>query len=89
MATIDITRPHTLGKEEAKKRADQVLERLKKDGIQGTWNGDVFNITKPATGTFTVSDTDVHVAVDLPFMLRPLKGTIEERINGELARSLV
>jgi len=88
MATIDITRAHTLGKEEARKRANQVLDKLKSDGIQGTWNGDVFNITKPATGTFTVTDTNVRVAVDLPLLLRPLKGKIEERINGELARSL-
>ncbi len=88
MATIDISRAHSLGKEEAKTRANQILERLKGDGIQGAWNGDVFNINKPATGTFTVSDTTVHVQVDLPFLLRPLKGKIEERINGELTRAL-
>ena len=89
MATIDITRAHTLGREEARKRADNVLVNLKSEGIQGNWNGDVFNITKPATGTFKVTDTSVRVEVDLPFLLRPLKGKIEERINSELARSLV
>jgi hypothetical protein len=30
----------------------------------------------------------VHVVVDLPFMLRPLKGKIEDRINGELNKAL-
>lgn len=88
MADINITRSHTLGKAEAKTRANQVLDRMKSQGIEGTWNGDVFNITKPAKGTFTVSDTQVVVAIDLPFLMKALKGTIEGRINQELERSL-
>lgn len=88
MADINISRPHTLGKDEAKTRATQVLDRMKSQGIEGAWNGYVFNITKPAKGTFTITDTAVQVAIDLPFLMRALKGTIEDRINQELTRSL-
>ena len=89
MATIEISRTHALGKDEAKNRTNTVLEKMKSSqGIQGTWSGDTFNITKPATGTFMVTDTLVQIAIDLPFMLRPLKGTIEQRINQELDKAL-
>jgi putative polyhydroxyalkanoate system protein len=90
MATIDVTRNHTLGKDEAKKRANQVLDRLKDGyGIKGTWAGDKFDITAPAKGTFTVSESSVRVEIDLPLMMRPLKGKIEEKVHQELDRSLV
>jgi putative polyhydroxyalkanoate system protein len=89
MATIDISRNHTLGKDEAKNRANAILERMKGSaGIKGTWNGDVFNIEAPAKGTFRVTDNTVRIELDLPLMMRPLKGTIESRINQELDRSL-
>jgi putative polyhydroxyalkanoate system protein len=89
MAAIDITRNHTLGKAAVKEKVNQVIERIKGEtGLQGAWNGDVFKITKPADGSFTITDTTVHVVVDLPFMLRPLKGKVEERINNELNRAL-
>ncbi|MBI5513820.1 MAG: polyhydroxyalkanoic acid system family protein [Deltaproteobacteria bacterium] len=88
MADINISRSHTLGKDEAKNRANQVLDRLKSQGIEGSWSGYTFNITKPAKGTFTITDTNVAVAIDLPFLMRPLKGTIEDRVKKELDRSL-
>jgi putative polyhydroxyalkanoate system protein len=89
MATIDINRSHALGKEEAKKRANDVLEKMKGSaGIKGAWNGDKFDITAPAKGTFLVTESNVRVEIDLPLMMRPLKGTIESRINAELDRAL-
>lgn len=88
MATIDISRGHKLGKEEAKNRANQILGRLKDQGIKGSWIGDKFDITSPATGTFTVSDTSVRLELDLPFLLRPIKGKIEQKVNEEFDRSL-
>ncbi len=89
MAAIDITRNHTLGKTAVKEKVNQVLERIGGSiGLQGAWDGDVFKITKPATGTFTISDTTVHVEIELSFLQRALKGKIEERINGELTKAL-
>ena len=89
MATIDINRSHALGTEEAKKRANQVLERLKSSaGVKGEWKGDVFEIQAPAKGTFTVGASNVRIEIDLPFVMRPLKGKIESKINDELDTSL-
>ncbi len=36
------------------------------------------------TGTVHVDPKDVRVEVDLPFLLRPAKGTVESRINQKL-----
>ncbi|MEI8255507.1 MAG: polyhydroxyalkanoic acid system family protein [Deltaproteobacteria bacterium] len=89
MATIDMSRAHTLGLEEAKVRSNQILERLKGNyGIKGTWTGDKFDITAPAKGTFTVTANNVRLEIDLPFMLRPIKGKIEAKVTEEFDRSL-
>ncbi len=89
MAAIDITRNHTLGKEDAKKRASDMLDKMKdKMGIKGTWAGDVFTVTAPATGTFKVTDTNVRIELDLPFLLKAMKGTIEEKVRESLEKAL-
>ncbi len=90
MATIDISRNHTFGKASVKEKVTQVLERIGGSiGLQGTWDGDVFKITKPATGTFAITDTTVRVQIELSFLQRALKGTIEDKINSELNKALV
>jgi putative polyhydroxyalkanoate system protein len=89
MATIDISRNHKHGTEEAKRRANTLLAKLEKDqGVKGAWAGDTFNITAPAKGTCEVTATIVRIQLDLPFLLRPLKGKIESKINEELERTL-
>ncbi len=86
MATIDINRTHALGTAEAKTRANGVLQRMEQ--IKGAWNGDTFNITAPAAGTCKVTETSIRIEIDLPFLMRPLKGTIEGKINRELEKAL-
>ncbi len=89
MADIDITQNHTLGKATAKQKATEVLTRVKgKTGLDGTWSGDVFTISKPVKGTFTVTDTTVRVQIELGFAMRLMKGKIEEEIRGELRTAL-
>ncbi|WP_394849438.1 polyhydroxyalkanoic acid system family protein [Pendulispora brunnea] len=91
MATIDIARPHALTKEEAKKRAEELAKGMQeKLGIVWNWVGDAieFNVpggaAKGAKGKVGVSDREVRVEVDLPFMLKMMKGTIEEKIQEKL-----
>ncbi|MBL8601654.1 MAG: polyhydroxyalkanoic acid system family protein [Myxococcales bacterium] len=89
MAAIDITKNHTLGKDTARTKANEVIDRIKGEyGIQGSWNGDVFTITKPTEGRFTVTDTTVRCEIELSFMMRALKGKIEEKVKSELQRAL-
>lgn len=89
MATIDISKNHTLGKATAKERANALLGKMQDSyGIKGTWAGDVFKIDAPAKGTCTVTDTSVRIEIDLPLMMRPLKGKIETRVTEELGKAL-
>lgn len=91
MATIDIRRAHTLDKEEAKKRAEALAKGMEdKLGIRWRWEGDKIKFDAPsgtakgATGTVHVDPSDVRVEIDLPFLLRAIKGTIESKVNQKL-----
>ena len=91
MATIDIRRAHTLDKDEAKRRAEALAKGMEeKLGIRWHWEGDEIRFDAPsgaakgATGTVKVDASDVRVAVDLPFLLRAIKGTIEGKIDQKL-----
>jgi putative polyhydroxyalkanoate system protein len=91
MATIDIKRSHTLEKEEAKKRAEALAQDMEqKLGIRWRWEADKIRFDAPsgaakgATGTVYVDPRDVRVEVDLPFLLRAVKGVVESKINQKL-----
>ena len=95
MATIDISRAHTLSKDDAKKKAEELANGMKeKLGLDWKWAGDNIEFkaesgaAKGAKGEVRVSDKDVRVLVDLPFMLRVMKGTIEEKITQKLTSLL-
>lgn len=88
MATIDITRGHSLGAAEARARAVKLIDALAKDGIAGAWNGNTYTMSKLASGKLVVTDTTVHIEIDLPFILRALKGKIESQINHEIDAAL-
>jgi putative polyhydroxyalkanoate system protein len=91
MATIDIKRPHNLSLDVAKERAAELAKSMEaKLGIRWKWDGD--NITfdapsgmaKGATGRVTVATSSVRVEVDLPFLLRAVKGKVEQRVHEKL-----
>jgi putative polyhydroxyalkanoate system protein len=58
------------------------------------WDGDriVFEAPRGAAkgtkGTVAVTAGDVRVQIDLPFMLRMLKGTVEGKVNDKLSQLL-
>jgi putative polyhydroxyalkanoate system protein len=95
MATIDISRAHSLAKDVARSRAEEFAKSMEaKLGLSWKWNGDVIKfeaphgVAKGTTGDVTVTDNAIHVTVDLPFMLRVMKGTIEQKINEKLTQLL-
>ena len=51
-------------------------------------NGDKDKYPKGTKGDVHVSEKDVRVTVDLPFMLRVMKGTIESKIHEKLDQIL-
>jgi putative polyhydroxyalkanoate system protein len=95
MATIDIRRPHSLDKEEAKKRAEQLAKGMEGQlGIRWNWEGDKIKFDAPsgaakgASGVVSVTASEVRVEVDLPFLLKAVKGTVEGKINEKLTSLL-
>jgi putative polyhydroxyalkanoate system protein len=95
MATIDVRRAHTLSKEEARKRAEDFARNMEQRfDLQWRWEGDriVFDAPRGAAkgtkGSVDVSDKDVRVQIDLPFLLRMLKGTVESKVHEKLDKLL-
>ena len=91
MATIDISRNHTLPLDEAKKKAEELAVGMAtKLGLVWAWEKDSIQfhapsgVAKGAKGSVDVNTSTVRVQVDLPFMLKMMKGTIEEKINEKL-----
>jgi putative polyhydroxyalkanoate system protein len=95
MATIDVRRNHALSKDEAKRRAEDLAKSMQqKLDLEWRWEGDriVFEAPRGAAkgtkGTVDVSDQDVRVQIDLPLMMRMLKGTVESRVSEKLNQLL-
>jgi putative polyhydroxyalkanoate system protein len=93
MATIDITRSHGLVKEAARSQAEDLARSLEaKFSLTWKWVGDTIHFDAPSgvakgtKGEVHVAETSVRVAIDLPFLLRAFKGTIEEKVNEKLAK---
>ena len=95
MATIDITRSHSLPIDTAKQRAEEFAKSMEtKLGLSWKWSGNTIVFEAPSgaakgtKGDVQVTDKSVRVTVDLPFMLRVMKGTIESKIHEKLDQIL-
>jgi len=91
MATIELRRSHSLPIEEARKRAEDLARSLEgKLGLEWRWEGDrlVFEAPRGAAkgtrGAVGVAVNEISVEIDLPFVLRMLKGKIESRVKEKL-----
>ena len=91
MATIEQHKAHTLGKEGARKKAEEIADQLKaKLNMEWAWTGDTINFAaksgaaKGTKGTVDVTDSDITVKIDLPLMLRMLKGMVEGKVKEKL-----
>jgi putative polyhydroxyalkanoate system protein len=91
MATIDITKAHTLPLEDAKKKAEELAKSMAdRFGINWKWDGNAIRFDAPGgaakgtKGEVAVTEKDVRVQIDLPFMLKMMKGTIEDKVKEKL-----
>lgn len=91
MATIDIRRTHQLNNTDARAKAEELARAMQeKLGIVWSWDGDVVRFDTPsgkakgAKGQVTISASAVRVEIDLPFLLKPLKGLVEGKVKGRL-----
>jgi hypothetical protein len=85
--------PHTLGKQEAKRRLDSGIGRLRPElaafvsALDYSWEGDRLNFSASAiwqtiTGGIEVMDDAVRIEIDLPWMMRLLGETIMKQVRG-------
>lgn len=95
MATIDITRPHKLPIDTARQRAEDFAKSMEsKLGLAWKWSGNTIHFEAPSgaakgtKGDVDVTEQNVRVTVDLPFLLRVMKGTIESKIHEKLDQIL-
>lgn len=91
MATIDIKRNHTLPLDTAKSRAEDLANDLQqKLGITWRWEGDAIKFTassgvaKGVKGSVAVGGSDVRVEIDLPLLMRAMKGTLVGKVEKKL-----
>lgn len=91
MATIDISRTHSLSKDEAKQKAEHLAKGMAdKLGLEWKWAGDRIDFEAPsgmakgAKGKISVGDTTIRVEIDLPLLLRAMKGSVESKVNEKL-----
>jgi putative polyhydroxyalkanoate system protein len=95
MATIDVRRSHSLSKDEARKRAEALAQAMQQRfDLEWKWEGDRITFEAPrgaakgTRGSVDVGDRDVRVLIDLPLLLRMMKGTVESKVNEKLTQLL-
>jgi len=86
MADIDIKRAHNLGLKAARAAADKMAEHLgRRFGLAGDWKDNVLEFERPGvTGSLAVDDKDLRLTVNLGFLLKAMRGSIEGAVEEEL-----
>jgi hypothetical protein len=85
--------PHRLGREEAKRRLDSGISRIRPElaglvsAFDYSWDEDRLNFHAVAmwqtiTGAIEVLDDAVRIEIDLPWMMRLLGETIMKQVRG-------
>src|SRR6266850_6832711 len=85
--------PHKLGQQEARRRLDSGIGRLRSElsallsGLDYHWEGDTLNFVASAmwqriTGRIEVLDDVVRVEIDLPWIMQLLRDTIARQVRG-------
>ena len=88
---IDVDLPHSLGKDEARRRIANNIHKLQEHipggaHVQSGWAGDQLNLDVAAMGqsvtaTIDVMETKVHLKVLLPGMLGMFSGVIQAALQ--------
>ncbi|MEC7816822.1 MAG: polyhydroxyalkanoic acid system family protein [Pseudomonadota bacterium] len=86
MSVIDIHRAHSLDKSHARDAAENLAQDLSSQfDVDYQWDGDVLRFKRSGVkGQLTLSDSDLHIRLELGMMLRPFKSRIEKEIHSQL-----
>jgi putative polyhydroxyalkanoic acid system protein len=85
--------PHRLGRQEAKRRLDTGISRLRPElgglvsSLDYSWDEDRLNFRATAmwqtiTGAIEVLDDAVRIEIELPWMMRLLADTVAKQVRG-------
>ena len=85
--------PHRLGRQEARRRLDSGISRLRPElaglvsALDYSWAGDRLNFRASAmwqtiTGAIEVLDDTVRIEIDLPWLMRLLGDTVTKQVRG-------
>jgi putative polyhydroxyalkanoate system protein len=90
MAQITVERPHSLGREKAREKADQLVQKLaEKYGLKHAWSNDVVELEgKGAKGSVEVEEALIRVNIELNFFLSAMSGTIQTEVEKVLDKAL-
>ena len=99
MPSIEMSIPHKLTQEEAQRRIQELLPKMKSDfggqvkDLREEWNGNTgkFSFTAmgfSVSGTLTVNDSSVDLDGDLPFAATLFKGKIKSVIEEKAQQIL-
>ncbi|YCC77188.1 polyhydroxyalkanoic acid system family protein [Pseudomonas aeruginosa] len=90
MSRIHIERPHSLGLDAARAKAEKLAERLAKEhGVQCEWQGDELTFKRSGVdGRIAVGADKVAVGVKLGLMLSAMSGLLKGEIEKALDKAL-
>ncbi len=90
MAKITVERPHNLGREVAREKAEQLAERLAREyNVRYRWAGDTLEFKRSgADGHIEVAEDRVKVQLNLGLLLSAMSGSIKREIEEVLDKSL-
>ena len=86
MSVIDVHRSHSLDKAEARQAAESLAQDLSKQfDVNYEWEGDLLRFKRSGVkGKLEISESDLHIHLELGMMLRPFKSRIEKEIHSQL-----
>ena len=86
MASIDIQRNHCKPLKDAKKSVERVAEHIAdKFDVEYEWDGNTLHFSRSGVdGSIAVSSKEVHVSVNLSFMLMMIRSSVDREIHRYL-----
>ena len=86
MASIDIKRSHTKPLKGAKKAVERVAEHIAdKFDVEYEWDDNSLNFSRTGVdGHIAVTAKEIHVSVNLSFMLMMIKSSVDREIHRYL-----
>ena len=90
MARIIVERTHTLGREAAREKAEQLAAKLATDyGVRCEWQGDVLAVRRSgADGRIEVEEDRVRVLLNLSLLMSAMGSSVQAQIERALDKAL-